>query len=47
MLVGQLLELPEAMMAIMLFMMSWPQLVTGMVGIFLARKISTKISFAR
>lgn len=47
MIVGQLLELPEAMMAIMLFMMSWPQLVTGMVGIFLARKISTKISFAR
>ncbi len=45
--VWQLLELPQAMMGILLFMMSWPQLVTGMVGIFLARKMNLRISSVR
>lgn len=41
--VCQLLDLPEAMIALLLFMMSWPQLVTGTVGIVLARKLSRKL----
>ncbi|MBQ1867628.1 hypothetical protein [Selenomonas sp.] len=39
----RLIHLPEAMIAVLLFMMSWPQLVTGTVGIVLARKMSRRI----
>ena len=41
------IELPAAMIAVLLFMMSWPQLVTGMVGILLAKKMSRRFPAVR
>ena len=43
----QLTDLPSQVAAVLLFMMSWPQFVTGTVGIVLARKMSQKLPPAR
>ncbi|SFT48991.1 hypothetical protein SAMN02910356_00756 [Selenomonas sp. GACV-9] len=38
----QMMKIPEPMQVVMLFMMSWPQLVTAMIGIVLAKQILQK-----
>ena len=38
-----MLHLPEKTAAILSFMMSWPQIITGLVGIILARIMLTKL----
>lgn len=37
------MELPEAVTAMLLVMMSWPQILTGTIGILLAQRVSHKI----